>query len=381
MKETQRLLARIMFGSFFPREGWTDQLSWDHRHFIYFLTVGRKKNLAAYIFNHLCKTIRSAQNPAKKTPHIAYPRLLSEFFYQCALIDRIERHKHGIFWKNNGPHLLMGILWTKEPIPENPGVHFSNEPPDVILEYMRLMKAKGIIITGADIAKVSPEDKQKKRKRIVNVKQDKISEANTSCYTSASGAEAPEAKSTDEKKATETAATEDVGASVVKDSDKGKGHEATTTEIKPATEKNKGKAVKKPRTVKKRASKVQRKMVISDSEEIEEEQPVFKRKRIEPVQESTEAETDHEKAQPSSENMDTGADSGNSKSINDNVSVLQAQTRPISSPLNQPNPDSNNDIDPSLLQPINVIHPPQISDLPNITSDTDIDTVTDAVKL
>ncbi|MCI27060.1 hypothetical protein A2U01_0048258, partial [Trifolium medium] len=91
MKETQRLLARIMFGSFFPREGRTDQLSWDHRHFIYFLTVGRKTNLGAYIFNHLCKSIRSAQNPLKKTPQIAYPRLLSGIFYQCALTDSIER--------------------------------------------------------------------------------------------------------------------------------------------------------------------------------------------------------------------------------------------------------------------------------------------------
>ncbi|MCI64005.1 hypothetical protein A2U01_0085262, partial [Trifolium medium] len=57
-----------MFGSFCPREGGADQLSWDHRHFIYFLSVGRKMNLAAYIFNHLCKSIRSAQNPLKKTP-------------------------------------------------------------------------------------------------------------------------------------------------------------------------------------------------------------------------------------------------------------------------------------------------------------------------
>ncbi|MCI29367.1 hypothetical protein A2U01_0050576, partial [Trifolium medium] len=68
MKETQRLLARIKFGSFFPREGGTDRLSWDHRHFIYFLTVGKKMNLAAYIFNHLCKSIRSPQNPLKLTP-------------------------------------------------------------------------------------------------------------------------------------------------------------------------------------------------------------------------------------------------------------------------------------------------------------------------
>ncbi|MCI59435.1 hypothetical protein A2U01_0080690, partial [Trifolium medium] len=38
---------------------------------------------------------------------------------------------------------------------------------------MRPMKEQGIQITSADIAKASPEDKQKKRKRIVKVKQEK----------------------------------------------------------------------------------------------------------------------------------------------------------------------------------------------------------------
>ncbi|MCI20329.1 hypothetical protein A2U01_0041491, partial [Trifolium medium] len=154
---------------------------------------------------------------------------------------------------------------TKEPIPENPAILFSNEPPDVILEYMRLMKAE------------------------------------------ASGAEASEAKSTDGKKATETAATEDVGDSEAKETDKGKGPEAITIEVKPATKKDKRKVVKKPMTVKKRAPKVQWKIVISDSEETEDEQPMFKRKRTELVQKTTE-EADPEKAQPASENMDTEAD-------------------------------------------------------------------------
>ncbi|MCI77843.1 hypothetical protein A2U01_0099113, partial [Trifolium medium] len=74
----------------------------------------------------------------------------------------------------------------------------------------------GITITGADIAKASPEDKQKKRKRIVKVKQEKVVEEKTSGNTSASGAEAHKAKSTDERKATETAVTEDIGASEAK---------------------------------------------------------------------------------------------------------------------------------------------------------------------
>ncbi|MCI64464.1 hypothetical protein A2U01_0085722, partial [Trifolium medium] len=84
----------------------------------------------------------------------------------------------------------------------------------------------------------------KKRKRIVKVKQEKIVEEKTSGNTSASGAEAPKAKSAEELKATETKATDDVGASEAKVTDKGKSVEVTTSEVKPATEKNKGKVVK-----------------------------------------------------------------------------------------------------------------------------------------
>ncbi|MCI89615.1 hypothetical protein A2U01_0110904, partial [Trifolium medium] len=68
---------------------------------------------------------------------------------------------------------------------------------------------------------------------------------------------------------------------------------------------------KKPRTVKKRAARVQRKNVVSASEETEEEEPMFKRKRTEHVQE----EVDPKKAQPASEHMETDADTGNPKSI------------------------------------------------------------------
>ncbi|MCI34378.1 hypothetical protein A2U01_0055597, partial [Trifolium medium] len=117
---------------------------------------------------------------------------------------------------------------------------------------------------------------QKKRKRIVKVKQEKVVEEKTSSNTSASGAEVPEAKSIEDKIATETAATEVVGTSG-----------------------DKGKAVKKPRIVKKRAARIQRKNVVSDSEKTEEEEPMFKRKITKPVQK----EANPEKAQPASENM------------------------------------------------------------------------------
>ncbi|MCI11012.1 hypothetical protein A2U01_0032110, partial [Trifolium medium] len=35
-------------------------------------------NLAAYIFHQLCKSIRTAQNPTRKTPQAAYPRLMNK---------------------------------------------------------------------------------------------------------------------------------------------------------------------------------------------------------------------------------------------------------------------------------------------------------------
>ncbi|MCI81702.1 hypothetical protein A2U01_0102976, partial [Trifolium medium] len=44
----------------------------------------------------------------------------------------------------------------KPPNSENVAFLFSNEPSDVILEFIRLMKDEGVIITGDDIAKVSP---------------------------------------------------------------------------------------------------------------------------------------------------------------------------------------------------------------------------------
>ncbi|MCI50256.1 hypothetical protein A2U01_0071500, partial [Trifolium medium] len=47
-------------------------------------------NLADYIFHQMCKSIRTTQNPTKKTPQVAYPRLLSELFYQCAVVKRIQ---------------------------------------------------------------------------------------------------------------------------------------------------------------------------------------------------------------------------------------------------------------------------------------------------
>ncbi|MCI41556.1 hypothetical protein A2U01_0062789 [Trifolium medium] len=77
---------------------------------------------------------------------------------------------------------------------------YSDEPKELILEYMSLMKARGKVITGVDIGGVSSESKEKKRNEIVKVKLEKVDEEKNYGKTSASGAGASEAKSTEEEK-------------------------------------------------------------------------------------------------------------------------------------------------------------------------------------
>ncbi|MCI63773.1 hypothetical protein A2U01_0085030, partial [Trifolium medium] len=49
------------------------------------------------------------------------------------------------------PNYSLLVKKPSKPLPEIPPMIFDNEPKDVVLEYMRLMKEEGIIITGADI--------------------------------------------------------------------------------------------------------------------------------------------------------------------------------------------------------------------------------------
>ncbi|WJX18669.1 hypothetical protein P8452_08446 [Trifolium repens] len=84
-----RLLFRILIGSIIPRDGATDQISWDHKNFLYFLVNETRMNLDAYIFNHLYKSIQSCFK--KHTTPVPYGRVLSELFYQCRLVEVIEK--------------------------------------------------------------------------------------------------------------------------------------------------------------------------------------------------------------------------------------------------------------------------------------------------
>ncbi|MCH93832.1 cullin-like protein, partial [Trifolium medium] len=101
---------------------------------------------------------------------------------RCAVVKRIqEAEAHDLLEEQrasfiNG-HTLANMRLLKEAIktpnhpllvkkvqafiPEQSPMMFDNESKDVVLEYMRLMKAEGITITGADIAHVPSEDKKR----------------------------------------------------------------------------------------------------------------------------------------------------------------------------------------------------------------------------
>ncbi|XP_050920137.1 uncharacterized protein LOC127137753 [Lathyrus oleraceus] len=94
MHKDFKLLFKILIGCLIPREGSTDQISWDYKHFILYLKNEYKINLSAYIFNHLCEAIKDSIKLRKK--NVSYTRMLSELFYQDRLINALKK------FPNNG---------------------------------------------------------------------------------------------------------------------------------------------------------------------------------------------------------------------------------------------------------------------------------------
>lgn len=88
MKTNFKLLFKILIGSLIPREGNTYQISWDHRHFTFYLVNEDKINLPSYIFHHFCEAIKESKKHNKK--NVPYVRLLSKLFYQSRLIDALK---------------------------------------------------------------------------------------------------------------------------------------------------------------------------------------------------------------------------------------------------------------------------------------------------
>lgn len=71
-------------------EGNTDQISWDHKYFIFYLVNEDKINLPAYIFHHICEAIKDNTKHLKK--NVSCVRLLSKLFYQGRLIDAFKNY-------------------------------------------------------------------------------------------------------------------------------------------------------------------------------------------------------------------------------------------------------------------------------------------------
>lgn len=88
MHISYRLLFKILIGCLIPKEVSTYKISWDHRHFIWFLVNRQKINLVAYIFNHLREAIKERHKNDKTS--VPYVRLLSELFHKSILFETLK---------------------------------------------------------------------------------------------------------------------------------------------------------------------------------------------------------------------------------------------------------------------------------------------------
>lgn len=79
MKDDFRFLFKILINFLVPREGSTYHISWDQKHFLFYLKDENMINISAYIFNHLCEAIKDSTKLRKK--NLPYARLLSELFF------------------------------------------------------------------------------------------------------------------------------------------------------------------------------------------------------------------------------------------------------------------------------------------------------------
>ncbi|MCI16344.1 hypothetical protein A2U01_0037486 [Trifolium medium] len=142
---------------------------------------------------------------------------------------------------------------------------FSNEPREVIMEFARLMKEEGIIITGDDIAKVSP---LKKRKDSSDSEEDLPTPEAKNITGKEGASDALVSKGKEPVVSGTTAATP-------------KRKRADKEKVENVVEKKKEKVTKKQRTHKKKEPKIVRKLVVheEDNEETDEEPLKSKRKR------------------------------------------------------------------------------------------------------
>src|SRR4030042_1942048 len=87
MATDHRIIYKIVLGCLLPRESSTDQMSWDHKHFVTFLLNKFPIDLPAYIFQHLCYSINETRKHQKL--NVPYTSPVSEFLYQGNVIQKL----------------------------------------------------------------------------------------------------------------------------------------------------------------------------------------------------------------------------------------------------------------------------------------------------
>ncbi|CAJ2637754.1 unnamed protein product [Trifolium pratense] len=340
LKKSVKVLVKIMQGSIFPRSGGTDQVSWNHRHFLYFLYQSIPLNLAAYIFNQMCASIRAGmavRNPSKK---IVYPRLISELFHQCTVVRRIQEAGADYILTTARGTILTGkslkkmnllsepVKYPNLPLLENHSLRpinevtpmvFEDEPKEVIQNYIKEMIKQGKIVCESDVGKSSKDGKDPRKRRRVR------------CQSEETIVEQPNSK--------------------VIASDKGKG---TSEQV----------------VIKDVPQKVTTAVKIEAVKRITKTEVKGKRKLILPKDDDDEEETDDEEPQMKRtrkvSNPLTDANVSNTGNPSSNPQVDN-----IHMPAAQLNSTSTDDIVPMLLKPISVVHP-SVDNMSSDSSDTAI---------
>ncbi|MCH82653.1 hypothetical protein A2U01_0003464, partial [Trifolium medium] len=108
LKDKCLVLFKIFISSIVPRSGGTDTISWEHKHFIYFLLKGKKINLLDLLFESLCQVIRDGN--FRRYTYVAYPRLLSELFFQTKLVKVLRRFYPHLVKEERATKLDAGFL-------------------------------------------------------------------------------------------------------------------------------------------------------------------------------------------------------------------------------------------------------------------------------
>jgi hypothetical protein len=88
MQKEHKVLQKLIQECFLAKGGGVDQLSLEHKVFLYFLVNFEKVNLPRYIFHHMVWALKESQE--KNRRFIGYGRLLSEIFYQGGLLSALK---------------------------------------------------------------------------------------------------------------------------------------------------------------------------------------------------------------------------------------------------------------------------------------------------